>query len=117
MIRKVQKEGDFDFFSFAQPFSPAVWGLITITILVTGICYYYIDMIDSSIYGVDMDRPSLLKSIYTSAFSFTGAHCLYTPKSFSTALVTLSTGLVFLLMISAYVSYHCHSVTTSWSLT
>jgi hypothetical protein len=98
----VQPEGSagLDLWSFLQPFSAGVWVMIGVTVVISGIVYWFLDWFDTDSDSLELDkRPG--QSIFLSFLAFTGQF-EFRPVSSSAQIFTASLSFWALIMMSAY---------------
>jgi len=98
--KKKEVSEPFRFFSFADPLTWGVWLMLLGTTLFSGILYYCVDFIDSAMLDKKKDG-GILTCIFHSAFTFVG-HINHKPKSVGATVISLSTAMVYAIIIAAY---------------
>lgn len=101
MIGIVEKgNAELELWSFLDPFSAGVWIMIGVTIVVSGLVYWFLDWFDSDSDSLELgSRPG--QSVFLSALTFTG-HFEFRPVSRSAQIFTVSLSFWALIMMSAY---------------
>ena len=102
MVRKKNEvdKNTFRFFSFADPLTWEVWLMLFLTAIFSGILYYCVDFIDSTISNQEKDT-GIVYSILNAAFAIIG-HIDHRPKSVAATLIVLSTAIVYAIIFAAY---------------
>merc|ERR1712238_235977 len=77
-----------------------VWLMLLGTTLFSGILYYCVDFIDSAMLDQKKDG-GILTCIFHSAFTCVG-HISHKPKSVGATVISLSTAMVYAIIIAAY---------------
>lgn len=89
---------DLNYLSLLRPFTIPVWGLILACIVVSGLMYYLLDVLDK-----DADEGNLesgpIGSVYLASMAFVG-HTQFQPTTAPTKIITLSSSFWAVLMIS-----------------
>ena len=102
IVAKQESENFFDTFSpfsWSKPFTPGVWALLTLTMIVTGIISVHLDPQQRN--KKTSVNSSFLSSIYSSSVVFTG-HLDLHPSTHTGRLVSFSLSFFAMLMLSAY---------------
>lgn len=91
---------ELELWSFLDPFSIGVWVMIGVTIVVSGLVYWFLDWFDTDSDSLELDkRPG--QSMFLAALTFTG-HFEFRPESRSAQIFTVSLSFWALIMMSAY---------------
>ena len=100
MIGINDEDSQLDVWSFLEPFSTGVWGMIIVTIVVSALVYWFLDWFDT-----DSDELRLgndpAQNLFLTAITFTGQF-EFKPTSNSARIFTASLAFWSLIMMSAY---------------
>jgi len=86
--------------SFFDPFTAAVWIMIGVTVVVSGLVYWFLDWFDTDTDSLNLDKDPG-QSVFLAILSFTG-HFEFKPMSTSARIFTASLSFWALIMMSAY---------------
>jgi len=100
VTKKEKEENLFSFFAFLEPFTNGLWAFILLTTLLSGVVYYAIDLIDSTLQSKEMDT-NFVGNLYEMLLTMVG-HNHQEPKS-TVAYITLSsTSMLCVIIVAAY---------------
>ena len=101
MIKKNQETGHkFEMFAIMEPLSYEVWIMIFVTLMLSGLLYYFLDYMSHLTRNVKMETK-MGESVFNSFLISTG-HCYYVPTDTPNRIFTFSLTFLFLVIASAY---------------
>merc|ERR1712151_401022 len=101
MITKNREKGSqLEMWAILKPFTSGVWIMTFITLLISGLLYYFLDFMSHVTNNVEMETK-MGESVFYSFLTSTG-HCNYTPTDTSNRIFAFSLTFLFLVIASAY---------------